>query len=247
MDRSENLFCAPFETFADDTYRRVANCSENLFCASLPQETRAKLCEHCHRTLMKAGSVQLYSSFTRNVTIILDGIICCSTTVNEDDIEASATPPLFALCLPGRPLSLDTTFFGQRQMDALSYMYNSMTCLTDCFIASFSPKVFRHLFNTDEVFRQTLMQAALMMMGDFNQFSALMRADSMYTKVNLLMKKLLECNIYLSQTDIAKLLSCNRTSVSRAFERTKTERPDFFAAYSANKHRPVAFYRGDVV
>lgn len=221
----------------------MLDCSKNMFCASMPDDTRAKLCAGCHRRLSKAGSMRLYENFGREVSVILDGAICGSSLVDENAIDNNPTLPLFALCLPGRPLSLDFTFFGKELVGVLTYTYNDMVCLTDCCIATFDHGLFRELFDTDRAFALSLMRAAMNLMGDISQFAALERADSVYTKVNLLMQKLMEFDLYLSRSDISSVLACNRTSVSRAFARIAKERPEFFARYSANKNRPTEYFR----
>ena len=146
-------------------------------------------------------------------------------------------------CLPGRPLSLDFTFFGKELVEVLTYTYNDMVCLTDCCIATFEHDLFRKLFETDRAFAFALMRAAMNLMGDISQFAALERADSVYTEVSLLMQKLMEFDLYLSRSDISNVLACNRTSVSRAFARIEEERPEFFARYVANKNRPTEYFR----
>lgn len=221
----------------------MLDCSKNSFCASLPDSTRAKLCAQCHRHLSKAGSMRLYENFGREVSVILDGVMSSSSFVGEDDIAASPIPPVFALFLPGRPISLDVTFYGREQVGELPYNYNDIVCLTDCCIATFDHELFRTLYAEDRDFAWTLAQASMSLIGDVTQFAALMRADSVYTKVNLLMQKLLEFDLYLSRKDMAATLACNRSSVSRAWERTEAERPEFFAQYRANKNRPAEFFR----
>lgn len=217
----------------------MLDCSANAFCASLPADVRAKLCEGCRRRLSKAGSLRLYDNFNRDVSIILDGVMSGSSFTGERDLDSVSVLPLFSLCLPGRPLSLDVTFFGEQTVDAMPYSYNDMTCLTDCCIATIDHELVRRLFEEDAEFRWCLAQAMMNLMGDGLQFCAIMRAGSVYAQVNLLMQKLMEFNLYLSRHDVATVLACNRTSVSRAFARAERERPDFFSRYTANKNRPI--------
>ena len=222
----------------------MRSCSENELCASLPDETRRKLCARCRTRLSKAGSLSMYEAFDREVSVILDGAICGTTYVDEQEIGKAAELPYFALSLPGRPLSLDVTFSRDASIVEDRYGLSSVLCLTDCHIASFEHGFFFELFETDQTFAQQIVQAGIRLMTDISQFAAIMRAGSVYAKVGLLMQKLLDFRIYLSRQDIAMLLACNRVSVSSAFTRIQKEQPEFYAAYVANKNRPVDYYRG---
>ncbi|MDO4289954.1 MAG: Crp/Fnr family transcriptional regulator [Eggerthellaceae bacterium] len=217
----------------------MPTCSENAFCASLPEDARAKLCQGCSRQLLKAGSFRLYESFNREVSVIIDGVICGSQGFEESADGNVAADPQFALNFPGRPLSLDVTFFGRDLMAGMSQAYDNMVCLTDCYVATFSHDVFRELFESDARFARCVMQMTLLSAGDAICLSALLRGESVYQKVLLLMRRLLEFDLHLTRHDVANVLACNRTSVSRAFARVERERPELFARYMANKGRSV--------
>ena len=221
----------------------MRSCSENALCASLPDETRRILCANCRTRLSKAGSFSMYQAFDREVSIILDGAICGISHIEEGSIGDSGEIPHFGLCLPGRPIALDATFSRDTTAIDTRYGLSSVLCLTDCHIATFEHELFFELFESDQVFAQRIVQAGILLLMDISQFAAILRAGSVYAKVGLLMQKLMESNLYLSRQDVAMLLSCNRVSVSNAFTRIQKERPSFYAAYIANKNRPIGFHR----
>ena len=222
----------------------MMNCSRNPFCSSLPDGARRRLCAGCRQRLYKAGSTQLYDDFSKEVTLILDGVIYGTSPVGEDDIGETEFLPLFVLCLPGRPLSLDATFRDGSSFNSIPHGFNEVLCLTDCRIASFNHSLVRSLFESDRAFAAALMESATGLMMDISQVSAITRASSTYIATCLLMQKLVEFGLYLSQVDVALVLGCNRSSVARAIARIQDEHAGLYKAYRANKGRPVAFYRG---
>ena len=222
----------------------MMNCSQNPFCSSLPDGARRRLCAGCRQRLYKAGSTQLYDDFSKEVTLILDGVIYGASPVGEDDIGETEFLPLFVLCLPGRPLSLDATFRDGSSFNSIPHGFNEVLCLTDCRIASFNHSLVRSLFESDRAFAAALMESAAGLMMDISQVSAITRASSTYIATCLLMQKLVEFGLYLSQVDVALVLGCNRSSVARAIARIQDEHAGLYKAYRANKGRPVAFYKG---
>ncbi len=220
----------------------MISCSQNPFCSSLPDSVRKKLCTGCRQRLSRAGSTQLYDDFSKEVTLILDGAIYGASPVSEADIGETEFLPLFVLCLPGRPLSLDATFRDECGFADIPHGFNEVLCLTDCRIASFSHELFRSLFESDSAFASALMRAATGLMMDISQISAITRASSTYVATCLLMQKLMEFELYLSRVDIALVLGCNRSSVNRAVMRIQREQPALYEGYCANKGRHITLY-----
>ena len=151
----------------------MISCSQNPFCSSLTDSVRKKLCTGCRQRLSRAGSTQLYDDFSKEVTLILDGAIYGASPISEADIGETEFLPLFVLCLPGRPLSLDAAFRDECGFADIPHGFNEVLCLTDCRIASFSHELFRSLFESDSAFASALMRAATGLMMDISQISAI--------------------------------------------------------------------------
>ncbi len=214
------------------------SCSDNTFCASLPPSTRRKLCGQCQRHLIKKGSLRFYEEFNKEMHIILDGAICGSFR-ETDAADTSQALPIFALNLPGRILGLDATAFGRTWSIEQPQSYCVMTYLTDCVMATFSHEAFLKLLETDKHFALSTLQSSVLHSGDAIQLSAILRAESIQKKVLLLMRTLIKSNVYLSRGDIAMLLGCNRTSISKAFAYVASEAPTIYDQYLLNKNRRI--------
>ncbi|WP_165056585.1 MULTISPECIES: Crp/Fnr family transcriptional regulator [unclassified Adlercreutzia] len=213
------------------------SCVDNLFCSNLPEPTRSKLCSRCRQQFLKAGSFCLHESFSATMSVILDGLISDVPQIKLKDTLDESTMPFFTLCFPGRPLSLDFTFFDKGDIMEHLYPYNDMVCLTDCRIAQFDHETVRALFEEDREFARTLMRISMALTSDVAQFSAIMRSESAYARVVLFIRKLMSFGLYLPNGDMARVLACNRASITRAFARLRDEDPQLLADYARNKGR----------
>ena len=214
------------------------NCAENAFCASLDPELRAKLCPHCRRRLIKAGSIQIYEDFERRASLLIDGIVLISGHVGEDVIGYSDEVPTCYLGVPGRVLSTNVTFRKDGGTEA--YGYNSMEYLTDCCVAYFDHEVIRGLFAESTAFAQAMVLSALRIMEDGCMMTAILRAHSVYLSVYHLMQYLAQHGVYLTQQQMAALINHDRASVSKAVSRIRREQPALWEGYAGNKGRVVA-------
>lgn len=219
----------------------MKSCSDNAFCSSLPPSTRKKLCGNCQRHLIKKGSLCFYEEFNKEMHIILDGAICGSFRESDvgEQADAGQALPIFALNLPGRILGLDAAAFGRTWSSEQPQSYCVMTYLTDCIMATFSHNAFLELLESDRHFARSTLQSSVLHSGDAMQLSAILRAESIQKQVLLLMKKLIENKVYLSRGDVAMLLGCNRTSISKAFSYAACETPSLYAQYLSNKNRRI--------
>lgn len=214
----------------------LENCSENAFCSSLPPATRKKLCEGCHRSLIKAGSIQLYRDFERHAMLILDGALMSSIHVGEDVLDYSEDVPTFYLGVPGRMLATNVTF---RRREKMYYGNNGMEYLTDCCIASFEHETIRELFFSSKDFAQCMALSMIRIMEDTCEMSAILRAQSVYLSVHHFMRYLAQFDLYLTQQQIADVLNCDRASVSKAVARLRKRSPALAQRYAHNKLRRI--------
>lgn len=213
------------------------DCASNEFCASLDASTRERLCPHCRKRLMKAGSVQIYEDFEHEASLLTDGIVLISGYVGEDVLSASESVPTCYLGVPGRMLSTNVTFREGGGQEA--YGYNSMEYLTDSCVAKFDHAVIRDLFASDEGFARALMLSGLRIMEDGCAMTAILRAGSVYLGVFHLVRYLSQQNAYLTQQQLAYLLNRDRTTVARSVSRVRKEHPDVWESYVLNKGRKV--------
>lgn len=209
-------------------------CSENAFCASLSDELRGKLCECCFRRLMKAGSVQIYADFERRASLLIDGAVLISGHVGEDVMGYSDEIPTCYLGVPGRVLSTNVTF--REGGGTEQYGYNAMEYLTDCCVAYFDHEVIRRLFAHDADFARAVLLSELRVMEDGCMMTAILRAESVYLSVYHLIRYLTQHRVYLAHRQIADLLGRDRTSVSKAMSRIKSEQSGVWEAYVSNKN-----------
>lgn len=212
------------------------DCSKNAFCVTLPEATRNELCKHCRRSLIKAGSIQLYRDFERHSTLILDGIIMSSIHTGEDVLDYSEDVPTFYLGIPGRVLATNVTF---RREDKMYYGSNGMEYLTDCCIATFGHSVIQELFNTNHDFAQSMALSMIRIMEDSCSMAALLRAETVFTSVHYMVSYLSRLHVYLSQQQIADILGRDRASVSKAIARLRKDNPALMDTYLQNKTRKV--------
>lgn len=215
------------------------DCTKNDFCNSLPEGLRKELCSRCHRRLIKAGSIQLYSDFEQNAIMILDGAIMSSIHVGEDVLGYSAGAPTFFLGVPGRMLATNVTF---RQETVMPYGYNGMDYLTDCCIASFEHEVIRDMFYTNNDFARSMAVSMIRIMEDSCEMSAILRAPNVYLAAYHLTRYLSLHKIYLTQQQIADITGHDRASISKAFVRIKENDGKLMSDYLMNKKRIVEMY-----
>lgn len=220
-----------------DAIGGVMNCVENAFCSSISPALRSELCAHCRRQLVKAGSIQMYEDFERQASLIIDGVILISGHVGEDVVGYSDEPPTCYLGVPGRLLSTNVTFRDGGGTEA--YGYNSMEYLTDCCVAHIEHQVIRRLFDAFPEFARAAMLSSLRIMEDGCMMTAILRAGSVYLSVYHLVQYLAQQGAYLTQQQIADLISHDRASVSKAMGRIKDEQPSVWSEYMANKGRIV--------
>lgn len=212
-------------------------CTSNEFCGSLEAGTREKLCSHCRKRLMKAGSVQIYEDFEREASLLTDGIVLISGYVGEDVLSDCESVPTCYLGVPGRMLSTNVTFREGGGQEA--YGYNSMEYLTDSCVAKFDHAVIRELFASDEGFARALMLSGLRIMEDGCAMTAILRAGSVYLGVFHLVRYLSQQNAFLTQQQLAQLLHRDRTTVARSVARIRKEHPGIWESYAFNRGRKV--------
>lgn len=213
------------------------DCSCNEFCSSLTDATREKLCRHCRKRLMKAGSIQIYEDFEREASLLTDGIVLISGYVGEDVMDDGDSVPTCYLGVPGRMLSTNVTFREGGGQEA--YGYNGMEYLVDSCVAKFDHDVIRELFDSDDDFAHAMMLSGLRIMEDGCAMTAILRADSVYLGVFHLVRYLTQQSAYLTQRQLANLLNRDRTTVARALSRIREEHPEAWTSYAANKGRKV--------
>lgn len=114
-----------------------------------------------------------------------------------------------------------------------------MECLTDCAIASFDGALFNGFYNTNPVFARRVGESAIQMMSDHARFIGILSSEGAYRKTLLMIQYLLEYDLYLANKDIARMLSCNPTTISRSVRRIKKEAPNLWSSYQRNKHRAI--------
>lgn len=210
-------------------------CSDNDFCRSLDDDARQRLCIGCRKRLSRAGSLEASGRFVDKTIIVLDGIVA-SSTHGEASVQERNALHLFSFCMPGRVLFQDALFGIQ---DNNPSPYVSMECLTDCCIAAFDHEFVRMLYSTNPYFARKVNESAVMIMYDYAKYAGILRAEGMFDKVVLLIRHLVDYQLFLSNNHLAQVLACDRTTVSRAVARVRCELPELWERYVANKHRPI--------
>lgn len=214
----------------------MQNCSDNAFCASLPEKLRSDLCKKCIRRITKAGSFQLYRDFERHATLILDGALMSSIYVGDDVLDFSDDTPAFYLGLPGRILATNVTF---RDTKKAYYGDNGVEYLTDCCIATFEHDFFREMFYSNSDFAHSLVLSMLRIMEDACEVSAILRAPTVLAATHHLILYLSFFDVYLTQQQIANITNHDRASISKAIKQIKKQNPELAQNYISNKGRKI--------
>lgn len=211
------------------------NCQDNDFCRSLQPETRALLCKGCEKRFEKAGSFQQWDSSRTLAMLILDGAICTSTKFDHADIDHSIDTPSLAICLPGYVI----TNFGFHGLTRTEYDYQNLRHITDTWVARFDSRTARELYATNLDFVRAYTKSLLVEMETSTKTTAFIRANYTYYGVYHFMKMFEAHGLFVSQQELADIMNCNRSSISKAMKRIREEDPALWQAYFANKGRAV--------
>lgn len=209
------------------------DCTTNEFCASLPGEVRRTLCRSCKRRFEKAGSIQLYSANLDFCMLILDGALCSNTSFDKDDMDHGEESPSLFLALPGRVI-VNLGLFGIRRT---IYEYSGFHYLTDTWIASFDYQTVQRLLREEPRFLETVAVSLIKEHESMCQVAALVRPNYTYYGTYHFMKLFEQYGLFVAQQDIADIMNHDRSSVSKAMKRIKTEDPGLWSSYMANKGR----------
>ena len=213
------------------------DCARNEFCKQLPPESREKLCANCRRRFFKAQSIQMRYDYLQNCMMLLDGCLTTSLDLGASNLDHDNEIPALYVGFPGRLLNLDITFGFEDLQDSLEYA--EYYYLTDTWVASFSHHIIRKLCDTDSDFRHAVLRNMTLVETDCCQMMALFRPGYTYYGVRHLTEMLANNKVYLTQQQLAQLMSRDRTSISKAVARLKSEHPDLWEAYVNNKGREL--------
>lgn len=211
------------------------DCTKNDFCRSLPPDTRSKLCSVCRRSFLKAGSIQPRSKSPESCGIILDGIVVSTTDLSADVVDHDTNNPALYLGFPGRVTGLEYLFDMPEEADAFSYV--DLEYLSDSWVASFTVKDIREIYDEDPAFRYAIGSNMMQTTADALQCMALFRANYTYHGLFHLIRMLTDCRQFLTQQQLANIMNHDRTSISKAVSRIKKEHPELWEAYTENKGR----------
>lgn len=211
------------------------HCSDNAFCSSLPKSMRDELCEGCRKRIFGAGSLEVATQAIERASIVIDGAYAGTGTKSDPD-DRTIAPQLYTFCLPGRLLFQDVLLGIESRSPT---PMTSMTCLTDCLIATFEYRFLLDLMEASPVFARRVNESAVQLMYDMSEFIGILRTEGAFAQTVLLLRYLAKADLCVSSNDLADILSVNRTTISRALSRVKREMPELWDAYQANRRRPI--------
>lgn len=210
---------------------RASSCSSNAFCASLAPETRAALCAHCRICTVKAGSFSLYESFSREACLVLKGLVVVNPSNEGEGLDGVDSIPRFMLGGPGRVHGVDIASGESRIDSGQQYFYDAVEHLTDCEMAVFDHDVIRRLAENDREFHTALCLNVAAMMNDCVIFCGVLHTADLTLRTERLLTLLIHYGTCLSQAKLARVLGCDRASVSRAMARIKEDSPHLWETY----------------
>ena len=212
-------------------------CESNQFCKELEPALRKELCAQCHRQLLGAGSLENHINWQKHAVILLDGLIFGK---GYGDSALAHWPHICLsrslIITPGYLVGFSGTIQATlNEMEAASYLH----CETACCIAQFDQDFLQSLAQELPALSATAAQSTFKWAVAMSEFTSLALAPSINEKVAAFMAFLEHYRIYCSETQIAKLLGCSRTSVSRSFIAIEQANNALYAAYFANKNRRI--------
>ena len=212
-------------------------CESNRFCGAVSANIRKVLCAKCSRKLLSAGSIENYLDTHRHALILLDGFITGTGYGDTDlkdwpNVHLSRTIVITPGYLAGFRGVVD-------REDDVMFASSFVRCETDCCIAYFDQAFLEELASQHKEIMHIAAENAFEMAIATSEFLSLALAPTMNKRIETLLAFLARYNLYCSETKIANMLNCSRTSVSRAFTAIEKQNHALYDAYIANKNRIV--------
>lgn len=215
------------------------DCAMNEFCASLESDARTTLCQNCRKRLEKAGSMQMYNSSVDSCMLILDGALCSITSFGANEMNHEKETPSLYLALPGS-LVIGFNLF---EIERTVYEYSGIRYLTDTWVASFDHRVFLKMLDEEPGFAKAVAISFYQDHERMCQIASFVQSNYSYLGTYHFMKLFESHKLYITQQDIAKIMNHDHSSISKNMKRIKSENPELWNAYMANKNRKPSVSR----